>query len=175
MTRLEAADPTLAPGSAGLFTDGGTPFDPAQEVGLASRIAVNPVVDPAQGGALWRLRSGLGAAAPGDVGDGSVLTALGQALGRAQPTVSGGFLPGLRSFAALAGELVSSVASARLSEEAAATQAAARQSALEQLEAQGGVDTDHETQMLLVIERAYAANARVIQAVEQMLDRLLEI
>lgn len=175
MTRLEAADPTLLPGSAGLFTDGGNAFDPSREAGLASRIVVNATVDPAQGGALWRLRSGLGAAAPGDVGDGRVLTALAQALGRARVTESGGFQPGMRSFSALAGELVSSVASARLSEEAAATQAAARQSTLAQLEAQAGVDTDHETQMLLVIERAYAANARVIQAVEQMLDRLLEI
>jgi len=175
MTRLEGLDSTLAPGAAGLFTDRGSAFDAGFETGLAGRIAVNAAADPAQGGALWRLRDGLGAAVPGDIGDSRLLSALSTALGESRATASGGFLPGQRSLAALGAELLSFVATSRLAEDAGATQSAARLSALEQLEAQGGVDTDYETQLLLVIERAYAANARVIQAVEQMLDRLLEI
>ena len=42
-------------------------------------------------------------------------------------------------------------------------------------ELQGGVDTDREMQDLLQIEKAYAANAKVIQTVDEMLDLLLGI
>ena len=38
-----------------------------------------------------------------------------------------------------------------------------------------GVDTDSELQDLLLIEQAYAANARVIQTVSEMIDRLLQL
>lgn len=173
--RMRGADPTIAPGAAGLFTDGGSAFDPLAEPGLAGRITVNPLADPAQGGALWRLRAGLGAAVPGDPGDGRLLTGLSAALNRPSVTASGEFQPVLRSFQALGAELVSGIATARLAGQSEATQSAARLSALEELEARGGVDTDHETKLLLVIERAYAANARVIETVERMLDSLLEI
>ena len=40
---------------------------------------------------------------------------------------------------------------------------------------QGGVDTDHEMQTLLLIEKAYTANAKVISVVNDLLQRLLEI
>ena len=38
-----------------------------------------------------------------------------------------------------------------------------------------GVDTDQEMQKLLLIEQSYAANARVIQVVDDMMRRLMEI
>ena len=38
-----------------------------------------------------------------------------------------------------------------------------------------GVDTDQELQAMMEIERLYAANARVIQAVDAMLDELMRI
>ncbi|MEZ5917889.1 MAG: flagellar basal body rod C-terminal domain-containing protein [Parvularculaceae bacterium] len=38
-----------------------------------------------------------------------------------------------------------------------------------------GVDTDRELQNLLLIEQAYAANARVIEVASQMIQRLLEL
>jgi flagellar hook-associated protein 1 len=175
MARMESADPTLAPGQAGLFTDAGAAFDPAAETGLAGRLAVNSLADPAQGGDLWRLRAGMGATGPGDPGNTALLVGLSAALNEPTLAASGGFLPGARSFQALGADLVSSIATRRLADQTEATQSATRLAALEQLEAARGVDTDHETQLLLVIERAYAANARVIQAVEQMLDNLLEI
>ena len=55
-----ALDPTRAVGDAGLFTDLGNPFLPANEQGLAQRLQLNPIINPAQGGALWKLRDGLG-------------------------------------------------------------------------------------------------------------------
>jgi flagellar hook-associated protein 1 FlgK len=47
--------------------------------------------------------------------------------------------------------------------------------ALTDLEAQNGIDTDQEMQQLLVIEKNYAANAKVIQAVADMIDTLIRL
>ncbi|MDN3713035.1 flagellar basal body rod C-terminal domain-containing protein [Paracoccus cavernae] len=38
-----------------------------------------------------------------------------------------------------------------------------------------GVDSDKEMETLLQLERSYAANAKVIQAVNDMLDSILRI
>ncbi|MBY0422320.1 MAG: flagellar hook-associated protein FlgK, partial [Parvularculaceae bacterium] len=54
--RFEESDPTRATGAPGLFTDAGAAYASANEVGLASRLALNPAVDPDRGGALWRVR-----------------------------------------------------------------------------------------------------------------------
>jgi len=51
----------------------------------------------------------------------------------------------------------------------------ARQASLKTAELANGVDSDQELQNLLRIEQAYAANARVISAVDTMLQRLLEV
>lgn len=173
--RFASGDPTLGPGMQGLVTDNGLAFDPALEAGLAGRLKINALVDPAQGGDLWRLRSGLGVATPGPVGDPSVLDSLAFALRESRPTLSGGLPPGNRSFAALGAELVSSVATSRLTQESITSFATARAEALREIEATGQVDTDREMQILLLIERAYGANARVIQTVDRMLESLMRI
>lgn len=170
-----AVDPTLAVGAAGLFTDAGAAFDPGDEIGLAGRLAVNAAVDPDRGGALWRLRDGIGAIAEGPAGEGAGLGRLAAALDALRSPVSGGFLGGAHSLAGLAGEVLSLVAGARLTAEAEASFTAARAEALAALEAEGGVDTDQELQLLMQIEQSYAANARVIQAVDEMLTTLMGI
>ena len=38
-----------------------------------------------------------------------------------------------------------------------------------------GVDTDDEIQLLLQIEQAYAANARVLVAVDEMINQILRM
>ncbi len=38
-----------------------------------------------------------------------------------------------------------------------------------------GVDSDREMEMLLQLEKAYSANAKVIQVVDEMLDQILRI
>ena len=43
------------------------------------------------------------------------------------------------------------------------------------LELEDGVDTDAELQRLLLIEQAYAANARMIETVDDMMQALLRI
>lgn len=175
--RFSAAgvDPTLAPGAPGLFTDAGLAFDPLNETGLAGRLTLNPLADPAQGGALYRLRDGLGALTEGPPANGALLGALRSALADARPLNSAGFPAGIRSFATLTGDLLSDVSSRRLSADSEKAFAAAKLTALADLEAQNGIDTDREMQELLVIEKNYAANAKVIQAVADMIDTLIRL
>lgn len=168
-------DTTLAVGDPGLFTDGSAAFDPADEVGLAGRLNVNALVDPDRGGALFRVRDGLGAASPGAAGSTTLLVALQDALTEGRLAASGGVTPGLRSHSNFAGEIVSRVAQARLGADSEASYTTARADALTVEELEGGVDTDRELQDLLVIEKAYAANARVIQTVGNLIDILLGI
>ncbi|WP_374394408.1 flagellar hook-associated protein FlgK [Tabrizicola sp.] len=170
-----AVDPTLAPGVPGLFTDAGAAFDPLDEAGLAGRLSLNAAADPAQGGALFRLRDGLGAVTEGPAGNGTLITALHTALTGTRPLSSTGFAAGSRSFAALTGDLMSDASALRLSAQSEQSFAAAKLTALTDLEAQNGIDTDQEMQDLLVIEKNYAANAKVIQAVADMIDTLIRL
>ena len=168
-------DTTRAPGAPGLFTDAGLAFLPANETGLAQRLQLNAAVDPTMGGALWRLRDGLGATAPGPAGDARLLKDLQSALTAPRNPASGGFMAGARSHATLAADMLSGAAQARLTAEGEASFAAARLDTLHQMELEGGVDTDQEMQSLLLIEQAYAANAKVMATVNDMIQTLLGI
>ena len=173
--RFGSLDPTVTPGNPGLFTDAGTAFLPANEPGLAQRLTMNAAADPRQGGELWRLRDGLAAPSPGPAGNATLLAALHSALTASRQPASGNFLPGLRSFVGLNAEMLSTISTARLSADAEASFSAAKSESLKVQELQGGVDTDRELQDLLQIEKAYAANAKVIQTVDEMLNLLLGI
>lgn len=166
-------DPTLLAGDPGLFTDLGASLNIADEAGLAGRLVVNDKVNPSQGGEIWRLRAGLNAVAPGEVGDSTQLSRLSQAIGNERVPPSGGFIAATRSASGLASDLLSRIASERESADANLGYAATKFSTLQGLELQNGVDTDHEMQELLLIEQAYAANARVVQAVDDMIEQLL--
>lgn len=170
-----AVDPSLAVGAAGLFTDNGAAFDPLDEVGIAGRISINALADPAQGGALWRLRDGLGAPAPGPVGDATLLQSLGAAFAAPVIPASGAFMGAARSAHGLAADILSQISGARQQSETVQSYAAARQESLKELELRNGVDTDQEMQTLLMIEQAYAANARVIQTVDMLIKQLMEL
>lgn len=165
-------DPTLAPGDAGLLTDAGAAFDPLDEVGLAGRISVNAAVDPAQGGASWRIRDGVNAAAPGPAGDGTQINRWSDALS-APRSLGPGTTP--RSASGHASGLISSIGSQRLGVEEQVSFVTARWDSLHSAELANGVDSDHELQMLMRIEQAYAANAKVMQTVQSMIQTLMEI
>ena len=168
-----AVDITRIPGAAGLFTDAGAAFLATNETGLAQRLQLNSAADPAKGGALWRLRDGLGAVTPGAAGDARLLKDLQQALTAPRNPASGGFMAGARSHATLAADMLSGAAQARLTAEGEASFAAARLDTLRQTEMEGGVDTDQEMQALLLIEQAYSANAKVMSTVNDMIQTLL--
>lgn len=175
--RFEApgVDPTLTPGQPGLFTDAGAVLDPLLEEGLAGRLRLNALVDPAAGGQLWRLRDGLGAAAPGNVGDATRLTSLGAALSTGRVPSSGGFIGAARSASGLAADVLSGIASARQQAEFRESFSVSRQEALTELHLADGVDTDAEMQNLLLVEQAYSANARVIQVIDDLLQQLVRL
>ncbi|MBJ2149609.1 flagellar hook-associated protein FlgK [Paracoccus sp. IB05] len=172
--RFSAAglDPTLPAGAPGLFTDGGLAFDPADEVGLASRIALNFSADPLKGGEVTRLRDGLGALTPGPVGNSTLLNSLSSAL-NTNRAIASPIPGGTRSLAGLASAILSRTSSQRVTQETEQSYTAARYTALSDIEAASGVNTDEELQSLLVIEKNYAANARVIQVVDEMIKTLL--
>jgi len=170
-----AVDPTLAAGQPGLFTDDGAALDPTSEVGLASRLSLNTLVDPSAGGEAWRMRDGLGAVAPGESGDATLLNALTDALTDARPQSSGSFGSGALSMEGVAASMASQLGTDRLREDQRLSFASAQFNELTQLELADGVDTDVELQHLMILEQAYAANARVIETVDEMFDALLRI
>lgn len=170
-----SVDPTIAPGAPALFTDRGALFDASEEVGFAGRIQINALVVPEAGGAVWRLRDGLGATLPGPGGFSERLTALSAALGELRPQIFGGVSSGARSLSGFASDIASEQSVKRLSAESGAAFAIARSTALRSELLRDGVDTDQEMQNLLLIEQAYAANAKVVQTADDMIKMLLEL
>lgn len=162
------ADPTLTPGAPGLLTDGGAAHDPADLTGLAGRLSVNAaaMAEP------WRLRDGLGAVAPGPVGNAAQLDRWADALAAGSSLTGGGEVRGGAGHAAA---VTSGLSQMRVAAEGDRVHAAARHGAFREAELATGVDSDHEMQMLLQIEQAYAANARVIQTVDSLMRTLMEI
>ena len=166
-----AIDPTLTLGDPGLFLD----TDPAGGDGVAGRLQLNALVDPDRGGAVWRLRDGLGAVAPGPPGDNTILTNLSGAF----DTVSNINVNGLQggfAYSDLVAQLGSLSGQQRVQNESVLSSISLQYQTIQEAEAaETGVDIETEMQDLLIIEQAYAANARVIQAASQMLTELMEI
>lgn len=185
-TRLDAAaadlvqrfegpgiDPTRAAGAPGLFTDAGAAFDPASQLGLASRLSLNTAVDSASGGASWRLRDGLGATTPGPEGDAKILSSLEAALRTPRPFSEPGFATGDLTAAQIGVDLMSRAGLDLAASEERMAFTSARRGELKSAELAMGVDTDAEMRTLMTVEQAYAANARVIQTVDEMMDILM--
>lgn len=166
-------DGTLSVGAAGLFTDSGGAFLTTNEDGISRRIGLNAATDPNAGGAVWRVRDGIGATTPGPVGQSALLSSMQAVLNASQPTASGAFTGSNQSLIGLASKVVSATMNQGLLLEASAGFAAARATALQSLEMESGIDTDRELQDLLLVEQAYAANAKVIQTTDDMIQILL--
>lgn len=167
-------DPSRLPAAPGLLTDAGLALDPVRTTGLAGRLTVNPLVDPDAGGALHRLRDGLGAAVSGPVGDGALLARAAGLMAAPRATAGDGLPAGTRSLQDLSADVLSRAATLRLAAEAQDSAAAAEAMALRGAVAANGVNTDAEMQRLLALEQAYAANARVLSVVDRLFAELLE-
>jgi flagellar hook-associated protein 1 FlgK len=158
---------------SGLLVDAGP--GAGGQAGLAGRIAVNAAVDPSAGGAAWRLRDGLAATSQGNVGAGATLQALCDAMTTARTP------PGLASTSArggaamLAAEITSFFASRAARSDEDRAYLSARQATLAEQESNAtGVDTDAELQSLTLVEQAYAANAKVLSVIDELMQLLLE-
>lgn len=170
-----AADPTLATAAPGLFTDAGALADTAGINGLALRLSVNTQVRPESGGDLWRLRTGIGATVAGAVGDSSVLLSLVAALEDVRAGEAGSGFEGNGSLQSRFASIEANVATRRVSAEVESTIRNSRSETISSRLMADGVDSDAEMQRLLQYEQAYAANARVIQAIEEMMDSILRL
>lgn len=168
-------DPTTNTGDPGIFTDKGFPFDPAKETGLANRLALNALVNPAEGGESWRLRAGLGAASAGESGEARQLQAFADILQTERVSATPVFGTGLASAADMASGLISMATRNSSRAEGVLSFASANQTEMARIEAAQGVDTDAELQQLMIVERAYAANARMIQTIDEMIETILRL
>ncbi|MCE8517704.1 flagellar hook-associated protein FlgK [Ruegeria pomeroyi] len=175
--RFEAPtlDPTIAPTDPGLFTDNGARFSAASQIGLAGRLELNATVDPKQGGQSWRLRDGLGALVPGAPGNATQINAFHEALTIARTPPDTRFGTGAMSAAGVGAALLSRVEQSQSLAAERLAFASASQTEMQRLELEQGVDTDAELQMLMQLEQAFAANARVIETVGDMMDTLLRL
>ncbi|MEE4188432.1 MAG: flagellar hook-associated protein FlgK [Roseobacter sp.] len=170
-----AVDASLSFGMPGIFTDAGAAFDPALATGLSQRIAVNVSIDPAIGGQSWRLRDGIGAANPGSPGDARQLRAFIDTLSEARVPASSALGSEEQSIFAISSHVLSQTGLASQRAEQQLAFSTARWEALRVVELEGAVNTDAEMQKLLLIEQAYAANARVLESINEMLDALTRI
>ena len=178
-----ATQTSLAGGSAEfpLFTDGSAPYTGAitgtgsQLTGLAARLAVNPLVaaDP----------SNLIIYQPGTpAGDGTrpdfiyqQLTGAAQAFSPATGigTVTAPFIGSiptyLRQFISQQGEAASSADNLKQGQDVVLN------SLQQRFNDASGVNVDEEMANLLTLQNSYAANARVVSAVKDMLDALMQM
>jgi flagellar hook-associated protein 1 FlgK len=170
-----AIDPTLNVGDAGFFTDRGGAFDPADEIALSSRLEVNTAVRVEDGGETWRIRDGVNATTQGSVGDSTLLNAMTDILSVSRPPQSGPNAGISSTPEGLIAELTSVIATERQDLDFQVTFDLTRSNELRAQELSGGVDTDEEMQKLLLIEQAFAANARVVQTLDDLLQQILRI
>jgi len=172
-TRVDALAADLigradAAGMVNLFADpSGAPG-----AGSAGRLQVDARVDPDAGGEAWRLRDGLNAPVSGNVGDDRQILDLLAAMDA--PTVgpdgSPRSLQDSADFLSLQSQLDS-----RSAEAEATRLQGFREVIAAELDTAQGVNLDAELQALIEIEKAYAANAMVLETVARMTDALLAI
>ncbi|MCT4578574.1 flagellar hook-associated protein FlgK [Donghicola sp.] len=108
----------------------------------------------------WRLRDGFTPTSPGYVANAGFLDTLAA---------------GTESISDSLGNYVSKQSAQLLRAEMSETSANARHTALQEAAASEGVDSDAELQSLLMIEKLYTANARVISVVDEMMDTLMRM
>lgn len=169
-----AVDPTITAGNPGLFTDNQN--DDSGAVGLAGRLEVNNAVDPDNGGALENFVQGMEVSAPAlAAGDNTIVVGMLNALSTARAAPNTG-VSGTLSATDLAAQFSSKYSTLSVGADATLSLVGGRlDSLVQQEQSETGVDLDYELQNLNLIQTAYSANARVLEVVDQMLRRLMEI
>jgi flagellar hook-associated protein 1 FlgK len=169
-TRLQESDATVTAPRSGPLTDGGARVAAIPEPGLAIRLQVDPRLG---GDGVRLLRDGMDAPVATHRND-QLLDHL-DALAEVSTPRSDALGGGAADMTSLAGRFHSAVSTQRLVAVDLADGARGEANRLRDLRDGGAVDIDAEMQRLLRVEQAYAANARLIQAVGQMMDRITEI
>ena len=107
--------------------------------------------------------------------EGRALIAVSDALEQATSALTGTGFSGKASLADRLGTVESQVSTARVNAQSDAAIRNGQADTIWSRLAADGVDSDAEMQRLLQYEQAYAANARVIQAIQTMMDQILGI
>ncbi len=160
----DPAQPDEGPETS-VFDFGGQAVSSIVGAGAALLLGVNSAISPLSGGDASLLRDGL---TGGDPGDGTRLDQIVKSLTSTEGA-SG------KTVFKMVEEIASSIGTNRIWAEDTQTRDAARLDQARKTEAQVGVDTDAELQHLLEVEKAYAANARVIETINALFDDLLRI
>lgn len=173
------------PSLPGLFTSpaGGVPATGVVVHGLARQLAVNPAIDPAQGGSLRYLRDG-GASAPGDpaynanasgaAGFSARIDELVGALTAARPFASDTELATSQSLAPFAAASSGWIESSRKDYAGEFDlRSALRDRAHERLSGATGINLDQEMTDMLQLERSFEASSRLLATIDQLLRSLI--
>ena len=176
VTSLASGSPQLP-----LFTDGGAPYTGVitgtgpESVGLAARIAVNPAVvaDPST---LISYQAGTAA---GDstrpdfilqqLTNASLTFSSNTGIGTASAPFTGSLTTYLRQVISQQGEAASSADNLKQGQDVVLN------SLQQRFNDVSGVNVDQEMSNLLALQNSYAANARVMSAVKDMLDALINM
>jgi len=173
------SDPSgTGPDVPGLFTwpAGTIPATATIETGLAGLIAVNPAIDPMAGGNLDLIRDGItyDYNTTNEAGFAERLNALVTELGEARVFDAASGADPTNTLADYATSSASWLEFNRQQVDISATyQSTMLQRASEALSNTTGVNLDDELSKQLEIERTYAASAKLISAVDEMLQDLL--
>lgn len=174
-TATDTVDPTIGTGMPGLFTDRQSTLSNVDLPGFANRIEVNAALDPENGGILSRIRDGLYGPSSQNVADGTILNNIRDALARRDSAMIPRTGVASHSATTFASEILTFAANDRLKSEAGAQKSKSYSEGIEMMLAAHGVDSDQEIEQLIQLEKSYAANAKVIQAANDMLDQLLRL
>ena len=170
-----SVDTTLGPGAPALFNDAGIPATVANLPGLSSRLRLNDDVNPMKGGSVRKIRDGLGAVTAGPSGDSALLTRISGSLDRARTMSASDAFAGSAKMETFIAQAEARVATRRVGADSDTSASSARTTTLRTRLMADGVDTDAELSRLLAFEQAYAANAKVIQTVGDMLNAILRM
>lgn len=177
VTRFQdsSVDASLTAGDPGIFTDQNSFFSGANELGLAGRLSLNNSVSLNGAAETWRLRDGLNASTSGPIGDATLLNAMHSQLTTALTPASSNLPSAARSSAELAASFTTTIATAQVNQEQELSFLSNHYNTLLEQELAQGVDTDQQLQQLLLVEQIYAANAKMIQTADDLLETLLGI
>jgi flagellar hook-associated protein 1 FlgK len=166
-------DPTLREGEDGLFTASESHINSPSSVGLAGRIALSPYLDPNRPEDLWRLRDGLNAEAPGPKGSSLILSKMIEALNSSSSlSEPGGLNQDIYSHVS---DIGAEISTNRMQSDLLGARLMARAEVLRQSVATFGVDSDAELQKLLLLEKHFSANAKIISSIDEMLRTIIAI
>ena len=176
--------PPALPDVAGLFTDDSStalPLASTTPTGLASRITINALADPASGGNPALIRDG-GFGGPSYVYNATAAPSFQSRLTQLQGSFDGqlpfqseaglGTSASIKSFSAGSAGWIESLRQS--SNAARQTGLAQKTRSTEALSRVTGVNIDEEMSAILDLEKSYQASAKIIAAINSMLNSLME-